>query len=151
MRRLCAALPVIEDGNAELFRLVGEIAGDAGARKDDDAGRHDLEHAIVTFEGRGLAVKLPVGLESDLRDLALVSPAGGSALGAFRRAAMDQHHIGVLGEDLVEHDPDALVIGVIDAAGKQIFGPFGSSNSASALRRAAMKSRLSIMAAVRCL
>jgi len=60
---------MIENGNAEALGLVGEIAGDAGAREDDDAGGHDLEHAVVALEGRGLAVGGPVGFEGDLRDL----------------------------------------------------------------------------------
>ena len=46
-RRLHAALPVIQNGNTELLRLVGKIAGDAGAGEDHDAGRHDLQHAVV--------------------------------------------------------------------------------------------------------
>ena len=58
---------------------------------------------------------------------------------------------GMLGAHLVEHGPDALVIGVIGAAGKGDLRAFRQSSSVSARRRAAMKSRLSIMAAVRCL
>ena len=115
-RRLRAALAVIENGNAELLGLVGEVAGNAGAGEDDDAHRHEFEHAVVALEGCGLAVAGPVGLERDLRDAAVIGPAGGGFLGAFRRAAMEEHHIGMLGEHLVEHGPDALVVGVIDAA-----------------------------------
>jgi hypothetical protein len=124
-RRLRAALPVIENGNAKAFRFVGEIAGDAGAGEDDDAGGHDLEHAVVALERSRLAVGGPVGLEGDLRHLAVIGPAGGGFLGAFRRAAMDQHHVGMLGVDLVEHGPDQLGVGVVGAAGKRDLGAFG--------------------------
>lgn len=43
-------------GMPSFLGLVGEIAGDAGAGKDHDAGRQDLQHAAVAFEGRRLAV-----------------------------------------------------------------------------------------------
>ena len=75
---------MIENRNAEALRFVGEIAGDAGAGEDDDARGHDLEHAVVALEGSGLAVGGPVGLEGDLRDLAMIGPAGGRLLGALR-------------------------------------------------------------------
>src|SRR5208337_1763967 len=107
-RRSRAALPMIENRNAEALRLVGEIAGDAGAGEDDDARGHDLKHVIVAFERRGLAVGGPVGLEGDLRDLAMIGPAGGGFLSALRRAAMDEHHVGMLREHFVEHGPDEL-------------------------------------------
>ena len=74
--------------------------------------------SVVALEGRGLAVAIPVGLEGDLRDLAAVGPAGGDALGATRRAAMQQNHAGIVGERLIEHLPDALVIVASGAAGK---------------------------------
>src|SRR3546814_2724335 len=60
--------------------------------------------------GRGVAMAVPVGLEGDLHDLAVVGPAGGDALGAARAATVQQHHVGMLGVDLVERGPDALVI-----------------------------------------
>ena len=75
-RRLRAALPMIENGDAEALGLVGEIAGDAGAREDDDACGQDVENAVVPFGGRGLAVGGPVGLKGDLRHLAMIGPAG---------------------------------------------------------------------------
>jgi hypothetical protein len=75
-RRSRAALPVIEHWDAKLPGLIGEIAGDAGAGEDDDACRHDVEHAVVALEGRGLAVTGPVGLEGNLRDIAAVGLAG---------------------------------------------------------------------------
>ena len=105
---LRAALAMIKNRNAKALRLVGEIAGDAGAREDDDASGHDLQHAVVALEGSGLAVGGPVGLEGDLRHLAMIGPACGGFLGAFRRAAMDEHHVGMLGEHLVEHGPDSF-------------------------------------------
>ena len=61
-----------------------------------------FEHPIVALERRGLGVPGPVRLEGDLRHLAVVGPAGGDALGALRRTAMQQHHVGMLGANLVE-------------------------------------------------
>ena len=117
--RLSASLlAVVEDADAEPLGLVGEIVGDAGARENDDGLRHLGEKRVVALEGRGLAVAIPVGLEDDLRDLAAVGPAGGDALGAARRAAMQKNHAGIVGERLIEHLPDALVIVASGAAGK---------------------------------
>ena len=72
----------------------------------------------LRLKGAALPSRGPVGLEGDLRHLAIIGPAGGGSLGAFWRTAMDQHHVGMLGEHLIEHGPDALMIGVIGAAGK---------------------------------
>ena len=74
--------------------------------KTHDADRQDVQHLVVALERRGLGVLGPVGLEGDLRNLAVVGPAGGDALGALRRAAVQQHHVGMLGVDLVELVPD---------------------------------------------
>jgi hypothetical protein len=63
-------------------------------------------------------VTCPVRFEDDLGDLARIRPAGRDLLGAARRAAMEKHHVRVLGHHLVEHGPDALVIAVLDAAGE---------------------------------
>jgi len=52
---------VIENGNAKGFRLIGEIVRDAGALEDDDARRHDIEHAVIALEGGCLAVAGSVG------------------------------------------------------------------------------------------
>ena len=60
-RRLRAALAVIEYWDAEVLGLVGEIAGDTGAGEDDDAYGHDVEHAVVAFEGSGLAACVSPG------------------------------------------------------------------------------------------
>ena len=85
---------------------------------------HLGEKRVVALEGRGLAIAIPVGLEDDLRDLAVVGPAGGDALGAPRRAAMQKNHAGIVGERLIEHLPDALVIVASGAAGKGDAGAF---------------------------
>src|SRR6201987_3457381 len=68
--------------DAERLRLVREVGRDAGAREHDDADRQRLEEAVVALEGSGAAFAGPVGLKDDLRDLAIVGPAGGDALGA---------------------------------------------------------------------
>src|ERR1700738_36116 len=52
----------------------------------------------------------------DLRDLAVVGPAGGDAFGSPRAAAMQEHHVRVLGADLVEGVPDARDIVAVGAA-----------------------------------
>ena len=114
---------MIENRDAELLRLVGEVGGDAGAGENDNARGQDFEDAVVALEGRRLAVAGPVGLEGDLRNLAAIGPAGGGLLGAFGAAAMDEDHVRVFGEHLVEHGPDADVIVAIDAAGKGDLGP----------------------------
>ena len=92
--------------NPELLRLVGQIGGDARAREDDDADRQRLEQPVVALEGSGIAVAGPVGLEDDLWNFAMIGPAGGDALGALGAAAVQQHHVGMLGADLVERRPD---------------------------------------------
>ncbi len=51
--------------------------------------------------------------------------------------------------DLIEPVPDQAMIVEVEAAGEAIFGPLGSMISVWARRLAAMKSRLSIMAAVK--
>jgi hypothetical protein len=86
---LLRAVPMIENGNAEALGLLGEIAGDGGAEEDDDACGHDIEHVVVALERSRLAVGGPVGLERDLRHLAMIGPAGDGFLCAFRPAAMD--------------------------------------------------------------
>jgi hypothetical protein len=66
---------------------------DAGARKDDDAGRQDGEELVIALEGRGLRMAVPVRLEGDLGHVTRVGPAGGDAFGAAWRSAMKQHHV----------------------------------------------------------
>ena len=55
----------------------------------------------------------------------MVGPAGGDAFGALRRTAVQQHHVGMLGVDLVELVPDQAVIVVVEAAGEGDLGPGG--------------------------
>ena len=50
--------------------------------------------------------------------LAVVGPAGGDALGARRRAAVQQHHVGMLGVDLVERVPDRVMVVEVEPAGE---------------------------------
>ena len=73
------------------------------------------KHLVVALEGRGFGVFRPVGLEGDLRDLAIVGPGGRDALGPFRRSAMHEHHVRVLGMDLIELGPDRPMIGGVAA------------------------------------
>ena len=82
----------------------------------------------LRLKGAALRCAGPVGLEDDLRDLAIVGPAGGDALGAARAAAVQQHHVGMLGADLVERVPDALVIVAVGAAGEGDAGAGGGEH-----------------------
>ena len=77
----------------------------------------DVEHGVVALERGGLGVLRPVGLEGDLRHLAVGRPFGGDQLGALRGAAVQQHHVGMLGVDLVESVPDQAMIVEVEAAG----------------------------------
>src|SRR3954452_22668410 len=49
--------------DAELLRLVGQVAADPIAREHEDANRHRLEHLVVALEGRCVLVLGPIGLE----------------------------------------------------------------------------------------
>lgn len=53
----------------------------------------------------------PFGLEGDLCDLPVVGSGGGDAFRAFRRSAMQENHVRMLGMDLIELVPDRPVIG----------------------------------------
>src|SRR5262249_57213416 len=74
---------VIPDWDAKLLRLVGEVRRDARAGEYDHTDREDLEDSVVALERRGPGVPVPVGLEDDLRHVAVISPAGGDALRAL--------------------------------------------------------------------
>ena len=67
----------------------------------------------------------PIGFESDLRNFAVVGPAGGDALSALRRTAVQQHHLRMLGVDLIELVPDQAVIVEVEAAGEGDLRPGG--------------------------
>src|SRR6266436_59951 len=115
-RRSSAALVELPDRNADLLRLVGEVRRDSGAGKYDDADRQDFEHLIVALERRCLGIAIPVGLEGDWRNLAVVGPASRNAICALRADDMQEHHVGVLGADLVEPVPDRAMIVEVEAA-----------------------------------
>src|SRR5882762_8032704 len=104
------------DGNAEAFRLVGEVVLDSRPREMHDADRHQLEHGVVAPERCRLGMLRPVRLESDLRYLAVNSPFGGNQFRAFWRTAMDEDHVGMLGMNLVEAVPDQVVVVEVEAS-----------------------------------
>ena len=81
------------------------------------ADRQLVEYRIVALEWRGLGMLRPVGLEGDLRDLAVVGPLGGDQLGALWRSAVQQHHVGMLGVHLVQLGPDQPVIVEVETTG----------------------------------
>src|SRR5208283_657806 len=117
-RRSRAALVESPHGDAEFPRLVGEVGGDPRAGESDDADRQYVEHLVVALERRGLGVLRPVGLEGDLRNLSMIGPFGCDALGALRRASVQQHHVGMFGVDLVEPVPDCAMIVEFEPAGE---------------------------------
>src|SRR3546814_6546645 len=76
-RRSSAALmPEVPALDAHRLGLVVQIVLDAGAGQDDDASRQGFQERIVALERRGLLVPVPVGLEGDLRHVALIGPEG---------------------------------------------------------------------------
>jgi hypothetical protein len=80
--RLRAAVAEFQNRNPELPRLVGQVRLNSGACENEDADREHIEHQTVTVERCGLGVSGPVRLEDDLRQLAVISPAGGDTLSA---------------------------------------------------------------------
>lgn len=52
----------------------------------------------------------PVRLEGDLGHLAAFRPAGGNALGALQRTAVQQDHVREFGAGAIERIKDAFVI-----------------------------------------
>src|SRR5437588_329173 len=127
-RRSRAAIAKLPDRDTKLLRLIGEIRRDARAREYDDADREGVEDPVVALERRGSGVTVPVRLEDDLRDLPVVSPAGGDALCAFRTAAMQQHHVGMLDVDLVERVPDGGVVVEVEPASEGDLGSGGEQH-----------------------
>lgn len=114
-QRLRTARRHTVDGDAHLAGFVGQVVLDTGAREDHDTDRHAVQHLVVAFEGCGLGMFGPVRLEGDLRHFAVGGPSGRDALGAFGRSPVQQHHVGVLGVDLIETVPDQPVIGGVAA------------------------------------
>ena len=70
---------MLHDRDAELAGLVREIVLNPGSGEVDDPDRHGVEHRVVALERRCLGVLGPVGLEGDLRDLAVAGPFRGAA------------------------------------------------------------------------
>src|SRR5690606_11945491 len=99
--------------NSEPAGPVAEIGLDAATGESRKADRQDLQQGIVAAEGRGLAVASPVRLEDELGNVAIVGPAGGDALGAFRGAAMQENHVGMSTAYPVEAFPDQVMVVVI--------------------------------------
>ena len=62
----------------------------------------------------------------------MIGPTGCDQLGAFRRAAVEKHHVGVLGPNLIELGPDKAMVVEIETASDGNFGPGGRSTSLSA-------------------
>src|SRR5262244_1658979 len=154
-RRLCGAVDpcrcrLVEapSRNAELRSLVGKVGGDVRAGEDDDADRQRLEEPVIALEGGSAAFAGPVGLEDDLRHLALIGPAGGNTLGAARAAAVSSTISACLARILSSAAQMASWSLQSVPPVKAMREPAGASSSVSARRRAAINSRLSISEAV---
>src|ERR1700681_4749503 len=127
-RRSCAALAKYPDRDTELLGLVGKIRRDARAWEDDDSDREDVENPVVALERGSSGVSGLVRLEDDLRHLAGVGPAGGDTFGALGAATMQQHHVGMLGVDLVELVPDQAMVVEIESAREGDLGTGGQEH-----------------------
>ena len=98
------------DRNPHLARLVDQVGIDAIAGAGDHGLGQRFEHLVVAAEGCRLLEPFPVGPERDVDDLAIPCPERRDMFAASRVAAVEQDHVGVFGEDLVERGPDAVVI-----------------------------------------
>jgi hypothetical protein len=115
----------LDDRDAELLGLVGEVFLDAIAREDEDAHGQHVQHGVVAFEGRGLGVLGTVGLEGDLGHAAGLGPFGGDEFGALGAATVEKDHVGILGPDLIQLAPDQAVIVEVGPSGEGHLGACG--------------------------
>ena len=97
--------------------------------------------ASLRLNGAALACFVQSGLKAICGTLRLVGPFGGDQFGALWRAAVDQHHVGMLGVNLVEMSQIRRWSLKSRPPVSAIFGPAGTMTSVSARRLAAMKSR----------
>src|SRR5690242_16325989 len=104
--RHCSRAAKLPDGNAKLSGLVAQIMLYAIARETHDPDREFIKDGVIALERRCFAMPGPARLERDLRDLAIGCPFGSNQFSAFRRAALQQHHVGMPGVNLVETVPD---------------------------------------------
>ena len=124
----CAAFRKSPHRNAHLASFVGEVLDDPGTREDDDADRKCFEHRVVALERRRVLVPGPIRFERDLRDFAVVRPAGGDAFRALRSGSMEKDHVRVLRANLVESCPDALMIVAVGTARESYSGTGGEEH-----------------------
>ena len=111
-------------GDAQLAGFVDEVVSDAASGERNDALGQEVEEVVVAPERSSPSVPIPVRLADDLVDAALFGPASGDALDA-RAAAVHEHHVGVLGADLVEALEDVGRIVHVLATGDGDEGSFG--------------------------
>lgn len=140
------ASPNLQTGIPSFFALWTRLSWMPMREEDQHADLQHFGHLIVALGGRGVTVLHPVGRETGLRHAAVVGSARGDLLGTLRRFAVHQHHVRMLGVDLVELRPDQPVIVEFENA---VLGPGGRSTCCSARFLAARKSRLSVIAEVR--
>ncbi len=72
----------------------------------------------------------PVGGKADLRDTAVVGPAGGDLLAPFGDLPCISTMSGCFGADLVELGPDQLVVVEVEPAGQRDLRPGGQQHLA---------------------
>src|SRR5258707_1822440 len=89
-RRSCAAVE-LPDRDAELLGLVGEVRGDARARKHDDPDRHHDQYLVVAPERCGLGMARPGARGCALAGDSVAWSDRGAAPGATARAAAWWH------------------------------------------------------------
>ena len=82
---------------------------------------NSFEHCVVALERSRLGCFVQSGLKAICGTLRVVGPFGGDQLGALRRAAVDQHHVGMLGVNLVEAIPDQAMVVEVEATGEGDF------------------------------
>src|SRR6266852_3556418 len=121
-RRSCAAIAEFPNRDPDPLGFADEIVLNAAAREEDDADRHGVEHLVIALERCSLGVPGPIGIEGDLLDVAVVGPTGGDTRGALRRTAVQQHHVWMLGVDLVEPISYCPVIVEFESAGLRTRG-----------------------------
>ena len=80
------------------------------------------------MNGAALACFVQSGLKAICGTLRFSAQLGGDQFGALGRSAVQQHHVGVLGVDLVEPVPDQLVIVEVEPAGEGDLGSRGQQH-----------------------
>ena len=117
--------------------------------KHHDADRQTSSMALLRLNGAALACLAQSGLNATCVTLRLSAQQAAIRSAPDGGTAVQQHHIRMFGRDAVQCRPEASVSLQSLPPVNATLGPVGSMTWVSARRRAAMKSRLSTMAAVK--